>query len=299
MPDPAGPPGLLAIIAGRGDLPRRIAERRAEAGLPYLLVIFQNCWEDWMGVHPNQRHRFEKAGALFKALARADATHVVFAGAMNRPSIKPWQTDWKGVKVLGRAMALLRQGDDAMLRGFARIFEDEGFAMIGPAEVLGTTMLVQPGALGRVAPNEQDLADAARAARIVAALGPLDVGQGAVVAAGVCLAVEAIEGTDLMLARIADLPAERRASAPPPCGVLFKGPKPDQDRRMDLPTIGSSTARAAAAAGLNGIVAAAGDTLLIDEGETRRVADEAGLFVYGATAEERSAWLAGRPADQG
>lgn len=292
MPNTGGPPTKLAVIAGRGGLPRRIAEMRASAGLPFLLIVFPNCWEDWMDGHPHQYHRFEKAGALFRALKAADVTHVVFAGAMNRPQIKPWRTDWKGAKVLGRAIALLRQGDDAMLRGFARIFEDEGLTMIGPAELLGDALLVKPGALGRFSPSTKDIADAAQAARIVHVLGPLDVGQGAVVAAGNCLAVEAIEGTDIMLTRLVDLPAERRASAPPPCGVLFKGPKPGQDKRMDLPTIGSSTIRSVAAAGLNGIVAAAGETLMVDEDETRRAADDAGVFVYGATKAERATWLA-------
>lgn len=290
MPDPAGPPGVLAVIAGRGDLPRKIAERRAQAGLPYLLVVFQECWEDWMSAHPHQRHVFEKIGRLFRDLRAAEATHVVFAGGMHRPRLKPLQFDLKAVTVAARALALLRKGDDEMLRGFARIFESEGLTMIGPGDVLGASMMVSAGALGRLAPSETDCRDAARAARIVTTLGPLDVGQGAVVAAGVCLAVEAIEGTDLMLARLAELPPERRAAAPPPAGVLFKGPKPGQDRRMDLPTIGPDTVRGAQAAGLNGIVVAAGETLLMDGSGTRQAADKAGIFVFGATPQELAAW---------
>lgn len=288
--DGLGPPGLLAIIAGRGDLPRRIAERRAAAGLPFLLVVFQNCWEDWMAGHPHQRHEFERLGAMFRALDQAGATHVVFAGAMNRPKVRLWRADLKTVKLAGKALALLRKGDDEMLRGYARMIEAEGLVMIGPAELLGEDMQVQAGPLGRVSPDDRDRADAAKAAQIVQTLGPLDVGQGAVVAHGVCLAVEAIEGTDLMLARLADLPAERRASAPPPSGVLFKGPKPGQDRRMDLPTIGPGTVRGAVAAGLRGIVVAAGETLLMEEAETRRAADEGGIFVVGARPEELAAW---------
>ena len=290
MPDGAGPPTLLAIIAGRGTLPRQIAERRAAAGLPYLLIVFSGCFEEWMADHPHEHHEFERVGTLFRSLRAAGATHVVFAGAMNRPRLRIWRADLKALGLFLRALALLRRGDDAMLRGFAAVFEAEGLAMIGPHEVLGGEMTVEPGPLGRHRPTAQDKADAARAARIVAALGPLDIGQGAVVAGGVCLAVEAIEGTDLMLARVAELPAERRASTPPPAGVLFKGPKPGQDRRLDMPTIGRATVHGAASAGLNGIVVAAGETLLMHEAETRRIADEAGLFVYGATPEELADW---------
>ena len=288
----AGPPTPLAIIAGRGALPRRIAERRAAAGLPYLLVIFQDCLEPWMAEHPHQHHEFERAGRLFRALRAAGATHVVFAGAMNRPRLRPWRADLRALALLARAVALLRHGDDAMLRGFAAVFEAEGLAMLGPHEILGGQAMVPPGALGARAPGADDRRDAARAARIVAALGPLDVGQGAVVARGLCLAVEAIEGTDLMLARIAELPPDRRAAALPPAGVLYKGPKPGQDRRLDTPAIGPRTVLGAARAGLNGVVVAAGETVLIEPAATREAADAAALFVYGATPDELAAWHA-------
>ena len=286
----AGPPTPLAIIAGRGALPRRMAERRAAAGLPYLLVVFQGCFEPWMAEHPHQHHDFEKAGRLFRALRAAGATHAVFAGAMNRPRLRPWRADLGALRLLARALALMRRGDDAMLRGFAAVFEAEGLAMLGPHDVLGGQAMAPRGALGARAPSARDRRDAARAARIVAALGPLDVGQGAVVAHGLCLAVEAIEGTDLMLARIAELPPERRAAAPPPTGVLYKGPKPGQDGRLDLPAIGPETVAGAARAGLKGIVVAAGETVLLDPAATRERADAAGVFVYGATAEELASW---------
>lgn len=281
-----GPPGLVAVIAGRGALPRQIAEARAAAALPYLLIVYPDCFEPWMADHPHQHHLFEKVGGLFRALRRAGATHVVFAGAMNRPRVRPWRMDIKGIGVAARVLAMLRQGDDAMLRGLAGVIESEGLTMIGPMDILGRDLMVPAGPMGSCRPAERDMADACRAAAIVSTLGPLDVGQGAVVARGICLAVEAIEGTDLMLARVADLPEDRRAGAPPPSGVLFKGPKPGQDMRMDLPTIGPDTVRGATAAGLNGIVVAAGQTLVTEPGEVRRLADAAKLFVHGATPDE-------------
>ena len=285
-----GPTTPLAIVAGRGGLPRRIAERRAAAGLPYLLVVFQGCFEPWMAEHPHQHHEFEKAGRLFRALRAAGATHAVFAGAMTRPRLRPWRADLKALAIAGQAFALLRRGDDAMLRGFAAVFEAEGLSMLGPHEILGGQAMVPPGTLGARRPDARGRRDAARAARIVAALGPLDVGQGAVVAGGLCLAVEAIEGTDLMLRRIAELPPDRRLAAPPPAGVLYKGPKPGQDRRLDLPAIGPETVAGAARAGLSGIVVAAGETVLLDAAATRAAADAAGLFVYGATATDLAIW---------
>ena len=185
-----------------------------------------------------------------------------------------------------RALALLTRGDDAMLRGFAAIFEARGIRLVGVGEILGDGLMLAAGALGQRRPRPADLADAARAAGIVAALAPHDVGQAAVVARGLCLGVEAIEGTDLMLARIAALPADRRRAAPPPCGVLLKIPKPGQDRRFDMPTFGPDTVRGAAAAGLGGLVGLAGATQIVDREGTRRIADAEALFVYGASLAE-------------
>ena len=240
--------------------------------------------------HEHGHYEFERLGRLFRDLKARGVTHIVFAGAMNRPRIRPWRIDLKTLGLAFRALPLLRKGDDEMLRGYAAMVEAEGFRMIGAAEILGDDLKVSAGPLGAVQPQDRDRADAARAAAIIQALGPHDVGQGAVVANGLVLAIEAIEGTDLMLSRIADLPAERRASAPPPCGVLFKGPKPGQDHRLDVPAIGPATVVGAKAAGLTGIVAIAGETLLLGPSETRALADQHGLFVYGATPAEIEGW---------
>ena len=172
----AGPPEPLAIVAGAGDLPRRLAERRAEAGLPVLLIVFDGCYAPWMAEYPYQRHAFERVGALFRALKSAGARHVVFAGAMNRPKVRFWRMDLAALRIVWRVLRLLRQGDDAMLRGFGSIFEEEGISLISPRDILGDTLTVGPGPLGRVRPEAGDLQDARRAASIVRALGALDVG---------------------------------------------------------------------------------------------------------------------------
>ncbi|MEM7566602.1 MAG: UDP-2,3-diacylglucosamine diphosphatase LpxI [Pseudomonadota bacterium] len=280
---PGGPPGVLAIVAGQGALPERLAAARQAAGLPYVLIVFEGCAAPWMSGHPQQAHSFEKVGRLFAGLRQVGAEAIVFAGAMNRPRLRPWRGDLAALRLLPRALALLARGDDAMLRGFAAIFEERGIRLVGSGAILGEAAMLGEGPVGRLRPGAAALADARRAAAIVTALGPHDVGQGAVVARGLCLAVEAIEGTDLMLARVAALPAERRRTAPPPSGVLLKMPKPGQDRRFDLPTLGPATVRAAAAAGLEGVAGLAGETQLVDPAETAAVADAAGLFVVGLT----------------
>ncbi|MEM1343166.1 MAG: UDP-2,3-diacylglucosamine diphosphatase LpxI [Pseudomonadota bacterium] len=277
----------LAILAGRGSLPRRIAEHRRAHALPTLVVAFQALTEPWMADHPLERHRFERPGRLFAALRRAGCTEIVFAGGMERPRLKPWAFDLTAVRLAARALWLLRQGDDAMLRGFAAILEREGFCLRAAHDCL-PGLTVPAAHLGRLRPSEADRQDAARAGAILAALGPHDVGQAAVVARGVCLGIEAIEGTDALLARIATLPPEKRAHAPPPAGVLVKCAKPGQDRRLDLPSIGPDTIAAAAAAGLAGIAVQAEAANIIDRAATIAAADAAGLFLWSAPPEALS-----------
>lgn len=277
----AGPEGKLAIIAGKDALPRLIAEARRTAGLPYLVISFQGWTEDWMRDHPHELHEFEKVGRLFAALHREGCSHVVFAGALSRPRVRMWRADAKALKLARRVFGLMSGGDDGLLSGLAAVFEEEGFTIVGADACLGG-LTVDAGVLGRHQPTPQDRADAARGAAILAALGQLDVGQAVVVAGGRCLGVEAVEGTDALLARVAALPEGRRGRAG---GVLVKLAKAAQDRRVDLPTIGPRTVDAAARAGLGGIVAEAGGTNILERDETIRAADAAGLFLWCAAPE--------------
>jgi len=270
----------LAIVAGRGDLPRLIAEDCARRGRDYRVVVFEGIALDWLGAHPAIPAVFEKPGRLFADLRAAGCGQVVFAGGMRRPGLNPMRFDLKALSLAPKLLAGLRAGDDSTLRAVAKVFEAEGLTLRAVQEVL-SDLLAPAGVLTRAAPGEADRADAERAARIVAALGAVDVGQAAVVAQGICLGVESIQGTDALL----DFVRVSRANfLPDPGGargLLFKGPKPGQDRRMDLPAIGTGTVAAVAAAGLAGIVVQAGGTLVVGREATVAAADAAGIFLWG------------------
>ena len=117
--------------------------------------------------------------------------------------------------------------------------------------------------------------------RAAQALGDMDIGQAVVVQQGIVLGVEAAEGTDALVRRCAELRLQGRG------GVLAKLPKPGQDRRVDLPTIGVRTVEGAVAAGLVGIAIQAGGGLVIDRPAVVRAADAADLFVCGLAREPR------------
>jgi DUF1009 family protein len=112
-------------------------------------------------------------------------------------------------------------------------------------------------------------------------MGPFDVGQAVVVADNRVLAVEAADGTDAMLAHVAELRRSGRIPTPLRRGVLVKAPKPGQDRRIDLPSIGPRTLENAARAGLGGVAVVAGSTVVADPERMPAAADGAGLFVVG------------------
>lgn len=275
-PDAAG----LAIVAGRGALPRLIAEDCARRGRPYRVVAFDGVPLDWAAGHPLLRAVFEKPGRLFADLRAAGCQAVTFAGGMTRPELNPLRFDLTMLRLAPKVLRGMRGGDDAALRLVAELFEAEGLRLV-PAQAILTDLLATRGVATRAQPSDADREDAARAAAIVAALGSVDTGQGAVVAQGICLGLESIQGTDAMLDFVARTGAAFRPDRAGARGVLYKAPKPGQDWRMDLPAVGPDTIRAAAAAGLAGVVVQAGGVLVLGRAETIAAADAAGLFFWG------------------
>lgn len=275
-------PGL-AIIAGRGSLPRLLVGECRRRARPYWIVRLPGVDLPWADGHPTIPAEYEKPGRLFKALRAAGVEEVAFAGGIRRPDLNPLRFDFKMLSLAPKVFAGLRGGDDRTLRLVAEIFEQEGLRLVGAHEVL-SGLLAPEAVLSEAQPTQEDRADAARAFEIVDALGRVDVGQAAVVAQGLCLGIETIQGTDAMLGFVAQTAAGLRPDPEGARGVLYKAPKPGQDWRIDLPAIGPQTIRGAAAAGLAGIVVQAGGVLLLDRAEIVAACDAADLFLWGREA---------------
>jgi UDP-2,3-diacylglucosamine hydrolase len=273
----------LAIIAGRGDLPRLLAEHCARLGRPYRVVRLEGVELPWLGTHPAIPAAFEKPGRLFAALREAGCREVTFAGGIRRPGLNPLRFDLKMLKIAPRLLAGMRDGDDRTLRLVAEIFEQEGLHLVAAHEIL-SDLLVPAGVLTSAAPGAADREDAARAAGIVAAMGAADIGQAVVVAQGLCLGVETIQGTDALLDFVARTGAAYRPDPDGTRGILYKAPKPGQDWRIDLPAVGPATVDGARAAGLAGLVLPAGGVLMLGRDATIDAADAAGLFIWGREA---------------
>jgi UDP-2,3-diacylglucosamine hydrolase len=265
-------PGPLGILAGGGTLPRRVAEAAAHQGRPVFIVAFTGQFDPaTVEGFPHISLRIGEAGRIIAEMRKAGVIDLVMAGGVRRPSISELGLDWRGVQLFTRigARAL---GDDGLLAAIGHELEREGFRLIGASEILGGGAITA-GALGTHLPDEQAQADIAHGFHVARALGAVDVGQAVVVQQGLVLGVEAIEGTDALLQRVGPLKRDGLG------GVLVKIVKPQQDRRIDLPTIGPATVRQAAASGLRGIAVEAGVTIILDQAEAVAAADDAGLFL--------------------
>ncbi len=270
----------LGLIAGGGNLPVEIAQYCERAGRPFFIVRLKGFAGEEIARFPGEDIGIAELGKCFKALKRAGCKAVTLVGTVDRPDFKSLTPDLRGLMALPGVIAAARQGDDALLRQLLGEFEKEGFVVEGAHEVMGDLTL-SAGPLGAVTPSDEQMADVQHALRVARAIGQLDVGQGAVVCDGLVLAVEAQEGTDAMLRRVAELPRNIRGTAEAPRGVLAKAPKPIQETRIDLPTIGLNTIQRAAQAGLAGVAGEVGRLLVLDREAVIVLADELGIFVVG------------------
>jgi len=274
----------LGLIAGGGSLPVEIAQHCERSGRPLFVIRLKGFAGTDLSPYAGAEVGLAELGKCFKALKRAGCRSICLAGNVARPDFTSLVPDLRGLRVLPRAVAAARKGDDALLRLLVDEFEKEGFAVEGAHDVMEDLSL-SSGLLGRHAPTEDDLADARHALTVARSIGALDIGQAAVVARGLVLAVEAQEGTDALLKRVAELPVHLKGQPGGGVGVLAKAPKPIQETRVDLPTIGLATVQGVARAGLAGIVGEAGRLLVLDREATIALADELGVFILGVEPE--------------
>jgi len=278
------PSSPVGVIAGGGAMPFAVADSLAARGIGLVIFALKGAC-DPAGV-ARFRHHWISVGQIGKAtrLFRSEGCRdLIFIGSLARPALADIRLDWGTLRVIGSVMASFRGGDDHLLSGIGRILEKDGFRMIGVKDA-APDLLMPKGCITRAVPDNAATADIARGREVLAALGPFDIGQAAVVIDGHVVAVEDIGGTDGLLARVAQLRAQGRIRARIGRGVLVKGPKSGQDLRYDLPTVGPRTVEAAAAAGLAGIAVAAGDAIAAEPQSMIEAADKAGLFVMGFAA---------------
>ena len=275
----------LAIICGSGSLPLTVADAAVRGGRRVVLFPLRGFADPaTLAPYPHHWVRLGQLGR-FRRLAQMEGCRdLVVIGGVVRPRLAHLRPDWLALLNIPVILRSFRGGDDHLLTGVAGLLESLGFRVIGAHDV-APEILVGEGRLGRLAPSARDRADIARGLALLAVTGPFDIGQAVIVADNRVLAVEAAEGTDGMLDRVARLRREGRIGLADKTGVLVKTPKSGQDPRLDLPSIGPSTIERIARAGLAGLAVVADGTIVAEPQTVATIADKSGVFVVGVRAE--------------
>lgn len=267
----------LGIIAGRGELPRVLIQACQESGRPYFVLALEDTADEQTGVLAGKHCAWVRLGAIGKAfdlLRKHSVTELVMAGGVTRPRIASLRPDMKGAKLLARIGSQFLTGDNELLSSIVSFLEEEGFHIVGAEEIV-RDLLTPEGMIGSIYPDKRAQSDIETGARVARSIGALDIGQAVIIENGITLGVEAIEGTDALIRRCASLRREERG------GVLVKVRKPQQERRVDLPTIGIQTIETLAECGFAGVAVEAGASLILNRKEVARRADALGVFVIG------------------
>ena len=264
----------IGIIAGGGTLPQKLIDACKRRQQDFFVLALQGQ-ADKVALG-NVPHRWVRIGATDEAISilkGENVDEVVMAGSVRRPGLLEMRPDWRTLQVFAR-LGLSALGDDALLKAVAGELEKDGLKLVGAHEI-EPSLITPEGLLTKKAPSAENTADLQYGIKVIKTLGELDIGQAAVVQQGIVLGVEAIEGTDKLLKRCSGLRRKGRG------GVLVKGCKPQQDRRLDMPVIGPRTVKMAYEAGLEGIAAEAGASLILDREALIEAADKFGMFVTG------------------
>ncbi len=265
----------IGLVAGSGKIVGQVLNEAKKAGKEVFVVALKGyAQEEFLPADvPCVWIRLGEVAKGFDALHQSGVEQLCFIGAVRRPSLTELRPDWRAAKFFAK-VGISFLGDDDLLKCVLKEMENEGFQVVGVHEVL-PSLLTKEKVYTKKKPSKEDWLFIEKGMKVAKTLGKLDVGQAVVVQNDLVLAVEGIEGTDALIQRSKALHRKGKG------GLLIKACKPQQEKRMDLPTIGEKTLLSMKEAGLRGVAVEAGASLIVDEGETVQLANKLGLFVVG------------------
>lgn len=269
---PASQVKRLGIIAGGGNIPKKLVRSCEEQGIePFIVALEGNADADLVEGYNHVWSRLGAAGAILKTLRAHEIEDLVLIGSIKRPTVGEIKPDLKTAGFFAK-VGLSVLGDNDILVAVRKSLEKEGFRVHG-VHKFARDLLAPEGVIGKNSPTKADWVDIEHGIKISQEIGRLDIGQAVVVQEGLILGVEGIEGTDELIQRCGALMRKGRKA------ILVKTCKPQQDMDLDLPTIGVDTIERAAHAGMGGVVIHAGRSLLYDRAGVEEIANKNKLFV--------------------
>tara|TARA_R110002095_G_scaffold72957_1_gene62093 strand:+ start:1581 stop:2444 length:864 start_codon:yes stop_codon:yes gene_type:complete len=271
----------LGVIAGGGALPAYLVSVCEEQNIETFIVGFEGQTEQATMTHDN--HMWSHLGAAGKIMAyfkENDVRDLVMIGHIKRPAFSELKPDLKAVQILSR-IGMKALGDNGLLTTLKKELENEGFQLHG-IQKFCNNLLAKEGPLGKTKPQDKDQTSISVGLRASQEIGALDIGQAVIVQNGIVIGVEAVEGTDDLIRRCASLQKKGRG------GILIKTCKPNQDKDLDLPTIGIDTIRTAQESGLIGIAIQSEHVIIIDPKSVAEYADRYKIFVCGVSLPDQN-----------
>lgn len=277
----------LGLIAGNGRFPFLLLDAARARGLHVVVAAIKEETDPEMdaraAIDSGMEVHWMSLGELSKLIdtfQQRGVQNAVMAGQVRHKQIfSAIRPDWRLAKLL---MSLRTRNTDMLLGAVAKVLSDEGIRLISSTAYL-EPMLAKPGVLTQRAPSGTERNDIAYGLTVARGIAGFDLGQTVVIAAGACVAVEAMEGTDACIARAGALMAslDDAASTLERSLTVVKVAKPKQDLRFDVPVVGVPTIHAMKAAGATCLAIEAGRTLLFDEDSMVREANAAGIAITG------------------
>jgi hypothetical protein len=267
----------IGLIAGNGSFPFLVLDAARRLGHEITIIAVREEASPALDAAAAEEPRagivwlsLGQLSACIDALKAAGATHAVMAGQVKHVKI------FSGIlpdRLLLSVMLRLRsKNTDSLISAVADVMRDHGIELLDSTAFL-TPLLARPGMIASRSPTDEEQADLAFGYRMADAVAGLDIGQTLVVKDAAVVAVEAMEGTDAVIARAGSLAG--------PGTRVVKVAKPGQDMRFDVPVVGLSTIHAMRAAGASALSVDAGRTLVFDLRQFIDTADQAGIAVVG------------------
>jgi len=259
-------------MAGSGQFPLLVARSARAAGQRVVICGFHGNTDPALAVEADTFNMVHlgQLGKLIDFFKQNGVVRACMAGAISKPRALDLKPDFRVARLIFKLAA--NKGDDAILRAVAEELDSEGISVVRPDDLV-PALRSSAGILGRVRPDHDIASDVRYGHRIAKAVGALDIGQCVVVRSGMVIAVEGIEGTDAAIARGGELGGAG-------CTVV-KVVKPDQDRRLDLPSIGAATIELLAKYKMACLAFDADGTLFFDREIALAAADRNGIAVVG------------------
>lgn len=271
MPETNSNTASWGLIAGNGRFPFLVLEGARSQGIDMAVIALKEEASPELEQAAKRVH-WVSLGELSKTIDlmhQEGVTQAVMAGQVKHSKIfSAIRPDWKLAKLL---FSLPRKNTDALIGAVARILEDEGIRLVDSTLFL-KPLLPEAGVLTRRAPNEQEAEDIAYGRGLAQQIAGMDIGQTVVISDRACVAVEAMEGTDEIIARAARIAAGKPL-------IIVKVSKPAQDMRFDVPVVGLPTVEQMRVAGATALAVDAGRTLLFDKTKLIEAADAAGIAI--------------------